>query len=264
MAHAPDAIAVVHETRTLSYGELNTCANRLAHRLIAQGIGPEQRVAICVERSPAMVISVLAVLKAGGAYVPLDPAYPGERLLRILTDASPTLVLADATGRAALGEQVTMQRVLDPNDAPEQSPDDRTAHNPQVAGLTPSNLAYLIYTSGSTGTPKGVMVEHRGWCNLVSAQTAFFDIRPSSRILQFASLGFDASVSEIGTALGYGASLDLPPDNVRHDVDALWHYLEERGITHATLPPALFQSKTVLPPLPRSRLVTLIVGGEAP
>jgi len=101
----PDATALVYEDHSLSYNELNTQANRLAHHLIDQGIRPDQRVAICVERSPAMVVGLLAILKAGGAYVPLDPAYPTDRLTQILHDATPALLLTDAAGRAALGDE---------------------------------------------------------------------------------------------------------------------------------------------------------------
>ncbi|WP_350307743.1 AMP-binding protein, partial [Photorhabdus viridis] len=106
VAKTPDAPALVYEDeeQTLSYGELNARANRLAHQLMALGVEPDQRVAICVSRSPAMVVAVLAVLKAGGAYVPLDPAYPGERLAHILHDAAPSVILADEAGCGALGE----------------------------------------------------------------------------------------------------------------------------------------------------------------
>ncbi|TNH41377.1 AMP-binding protein, partial [Photorhabdus luminescens] len=111
----PDALALVYEDQTLSYAELNTRANRLAHQLIELGVAPDQRVAICMSRSPAIVVGILAILKAGGAYVPLDPAYPGERLVHILHDAAPTVVLADKTGRSALGEEtLTRLTVLDP------------------------------------------------------------------------------------------------------------------------------------------------------
>ncbi|MDX8001256.1 non-ribosomal peptide synthetase, partial [Xenorhabdus sp. Reich] len=154
----PDATALVYEEQSLSYAELNTRANRLAHQLIALGIEPDQRVVICVSRSPAMVVGILAVLKAGGTYVPLDPVYSSERLGLSLMDAAPAIVLADNNGRAALGERALAGRtVLDPNTRVDQ-PDS----NPQIAGLTSRHLAYVIYTSGSTGTPKGVMVEHRG------------------------------------------------------------------------------------------------------
>ncbi|MGX5878877.1 AMP-binding protein, partial [Burkholderia gladioli] len=152
----PDAAALVFEEQTLSYAQLNAQANQLAHELIALGVRPDSRVALCVERSIAMVVGLLAVLKAGGAYVPLDPAYPGERLAHILADADPDIVLVDAAGRAALGEAALAgRRQLDPNALP-----DRPATNPVVPGLTSRHLAYVIYTSGSTGTPKGVMVEH--------------------------------------------------------------------------------------------------------
>ncbi|NHB98447.1 non-ribosomal peptide synthetase, partial [Photorhabdus stackebrandtii] len=186
----PGAIALVYEEQLLSYTELNVHANRLAHQLIALGVVPDQRVAICVTRSPVMVVGLLAVLKAGGAYVPLDPTYPGERLVHILNDAAPAILLADEAGRVVLGEAVLATlTVLDLNILPDQ-PDS----NPQVPALTSRHLAYVIYTSGSTGTPKGVMVEHRGVVNLVLTQIARLNMRVTSRMLQFASFSFDASV----------------------------------------------------------------------
>ncbi|CBW76532.1 Non-ribosomal peptide synthetase modules (EC 6.3.2.-) (plasmid) [Mycetohabitans rhizoxinica HKI 454] len=156
VTRTPGAIALVFEEQTLSYAELNTRANRLAHQLIELGVKPDARVAICAERSPAMVVGLLAILKAGGAYVPLDPAYPSERLTHILADTAPAIALADTAGQSALGDTVLASlTVLDPNILPE-----RAATNPQVPELTAHHLAYVIYTSGSTGTPKGVMVEH--------------------------------------------------------------------------------------------------------
>ncbi|PQQ33035.1 non-ribosomal peptide synthetase [Photorhabdus luminescens] len=254
----PDATALAYEEQTYSYAELNTRANRLAHQLIALGVAPDQRVAICVTRSLAMVVGLLAVLKAGGAYVPLDPAYPGERLAHILTDAAPAIVLADHVGCIALGEEALAGlTVLDPNILPDQ-PDS----NPQVTALTAQHLAYVIYTSGSTGTPKGVMIEHRGLINLVQDKIAQFDIRSDSRMLQFASLSFDASVWEIMMALGSGASLIIAVDIVRQDPLRLWHYLEQQSVTHACLPPALLRERIDLPEI--SIRPTLILGGEAP
>ncbi|WP_112872345.1 MULTISPECIES: non-ribosomal peptide synthetase, partial [unclassified Photorhabdus] len=254
----PDAIALVYEKYILSYAELNARANRLAHQLITLGVAPEQRVAICVASSPARIVGLLAVLKAGGAYVPLDPAYPGERLIHILTDAAPAIVLADNTGRAALGEKVLAAlTVLDPNSLPDQ-PDS----NPQVPVLTPHHLAYVIYTSGSTGIPKGVMVEHCGLVNLVQEKIVQFDIHPGSRMLQFASFGFDAGVWETMMALCSGATLAIPADTVRQEPRYLWHYLEERAITHACLTPALLREGTDLPEM--TIRPTLILGGEAP
>ncbi|WP_338925532.1 non-ribosomal peptide synthase/polyketide synthase [Mycetohabitans endofungorum] len=254
----PQAPALVVEERTLSYAQLNAQANRLAHQLIGLGVQPDTRVALCVARSPAMIVGLLAILKAGGAYVPLDPAYPSERLTHILTDSAPELVLADTTGQAALGQAALASRtVLDPNVLPE-----RATTNPHVPELLSSHLAYVIYTSGSTGTPKGVMVEHRSVVNLVQAQISCFDIGPFSRILQFASLGFDVNASETFIALTSGASLYLPPDTARHDRTELWCYLEKHAITYADIPPALLQAGDDLPHL--TTPLTLILGGEAP
>ncbi|WP_187650924.1 non-ribosomal peptide synthetase, partial [Xenorhabdus indica] len=254
----PQATALEYQEQTLSYAELNARANRLAHQLIELGIEPEQRVAICVARSPAMVVGVLAVLKAGGAYVPLDPAYPGERLADNLRDTAPAIVLADRFGRSALGEPALAERnVLDPNTRFDQ-PDS----NPQIPVLTSHHLAYVIYTSGSTGIPKGVMVEHRGLVNLIQEKITQFAIGTESRVLQFASLSFDASVWEIMMALYSGATLDIPADHVRQNPTALWHYLEAQAITHACLPPALLHDGADIPAL--TVKPTLILGGEAP
>ncbi|WP_338927353.1 amino acid adenylation domain-containing protein [Mycetohabitans endofungorum] len=255
---SPEAPALVFEDQTFSYAQLNAQANRLAHQLIELGVKPDARVAICVQRSPALVVGLLAILKAGGAYVPLDPAYPSERLVHILADAAPNIVLADATGRAALGDAALAEcTVLDPTILP-ALPDT----NPSVAALTARHLAYVIYTSGSTGTPKGVMVEHRGVVNLALAQIACFGVQPASRILQFVSFSFDVSASDIFTALGCGASLYLSPETARHDRNGLWNYLIRHQITHIALPPALLQNGEGLPHLHTP--LTLIVGGETP
>nr|WP_319925023.1 non-ribosomal peptide synthetase [Xenorhabdus sp. Reich] len=256
--NTPDAPALMHEGQTLSYAELNVRANQLARQLIVLGVKPEQRVAICVTRSPIMVVALLAVLKAGGAYVPLDPAYPSGRLGQSLVDADPAIVLADHIGRTALGERALAGRtVLDPNTRVNQ-PDS----NPQIAGLTSRHLAYVIYTSGSTGTPKGVMVEHRSVVNLALAQITRFNVDETSRILQFVSLGFDVSVSEIMTALSAGACLVIPDDSVRQDSHCFWHYLEKHAVTHACLTPALLRDGADLASL--TVKPTLILGGETP
>ncbi len=255
--HTPEAIALVYEDQALSYAELNARANRLAHRLSELGVGPDKRVAICVARSPAMVVGLLAILKAGGAYVPLDPAYPSERLVQILADATPTILLADTTGRTALGEATLASiTVLDPNELP-----DSLITNPHIPKLRSDHLAYVIYTSGSTGTPKGVMMEHRAIVNLTLSPLACFGANSSSRILQVASLNFDVSIWEIFIALGYGASLYLLSEVVRRDRNELWNYLERHAITHAILPPALLQNGENLPNL--GRPLTFILTGEA-
>ncbi|MER8563510.1 amino acid adenylation domain-containing protein, partial [Mesorhizobium sp. M0578] len=241
---APDAVAVVYEDERLSYGELNAQANRLAHHLIALGVKPDQPVAICLERSPAMVLGVLAILKAGGAYLPLDPAYPCARLRQVLDDAAPKLLLCDAAGRAALGaEALADVSVVDLETAtPAWAELPACDPEPRAIGLTARHLAYVIYTSGSTGTPKGVMVEHGSLVNLGLAQIGLFGVCSNSRVVQFASFGFDASAWELVMAFGSGAALHLPADELRQASNKLSDYLRSEAITHATLPPALLQA----------------------
>ncbi|KAK3807389.1 MAG: amino acid adenylation domain-containing protein [Benniella sp.] len=238
----PQATALVFNGQLLSYSELNERANRLAHNLIGLGVQPESPVAICVGRSFAMIIGVLAILKAGGAYVPLDPSYVSERLQHILMDASPGVLIADHQGQQALGGCNPFA-------------------NPQVPGLISSNLAYIIYTSGSTGKPKGVMVEHHGLSNLVMTRHDVYGICTSSRVLQFLSLAFDACSMSIFMTLCSGASLHLIPDTSRYDLRQLWEYIDQGSITHAPLTPAIFQDAKDLPLLDTS--VTLIFGGES-
>ncbi|WP_122877371.1 non-ribosomal peptide synthetase, partial [Burkholderia pseudomallei] len=155
----PEAIALTFDGQRLSYAELNARANRLAHYLQARGVGPDRLVALCAERGIEMVVGLLAILKAGGAYVPLDPAYASDRLRGIVEDSQPALVLADAVGRAALGELDGALPVIDlETDALRWH--EMPPTNPEVASQHVHHLAYVIYTSGSTGRPKGVMVEH--------------------------------------------------------------------------------------------------------
>ncbi|KAF9362930.1 hypothetical protein BGX34_005208, partial [Mortierella sp. NVP85] len=250
----PDATAIVCEDQSQSYLELNSRANSLAHYLIGLGVRPDTRVAICVERSLAMIVGILAILKAGGAYVPLDPSYASGRLKDILQDASPTIVVADQTGRAVLEDSTLI--VVDPNmllDSP--------TSNCSVPGLTSRHLAYLIYTSGSTGKPKGVMIEHRGVVNLTQAQMKLYGFHPTARVLQFASCGFDTSVWEILLTLATGASLYIPPAIVRQDRDEFWNYMAKHLITLAGPPPALLQDGKDIPE--QIMPTTLSLGGEA-
>ncbi|HEU4558808.1 MAG TPA: condensation domain-containing protein, partial [Longimicrobium sp.] len=202
----PGATAVVFEGEELTYAQLNARANRLAHHLRALGVGPDRRVAICAERAPEMVAGLLAVLKAGGAYVPLDPAYPEERLRWLLDDSAPVAVLAHGSlaGRFA-GAGVPVLEL----DAGSPVWADGPETNPERGALLPEHLAYVIYTSGSTGRPKGVMVTHRAVGRQAAAVQAGFGLRADDRVLQFASVAFDAAVEEIFGALLTGAALVL-------------------------------------------------------
>nr|WP_225040589.1 non-ribosomal peptide synthetase [Rhizobium sp. T1473]MCA0807242.1 amino acid adenylation domain-containing protein [Rhizobium sp. T1473] len=257
----PEAVALVHEGEALSYGELNARANRLAHHLIGLGVRPDDRVAICVERSPAMVVGLLAILKAGGAYVPLDPAYPGPRLNQVLADAAPKLLLADTAGRAALGpEALADVSVVDLSDGARpwagQGADDP---DPRALGLTPRHLAYIIYTSGSTGTPKGVMVEHHGVVRLVAGND-FVEISPRDVFLNASSPTFDATTFEVWGALANGASIVLYPE--RHlSTATLAQIIQDQGVTIAWMTARLFDVY-VGEERSTDRLQQLLVGGE--
>ncbi|WP_141554442.1 non-ribosomal peptide synthetase, partial [Xenorhabdus kozodoii] len=253
-AQHPDNLAAVFEDHTLSYGELNRRANQLAHHLIGLGVRPDDRVAICVERSLEMVVGLLAVLKAGAAYVPLDPDYPADRLAYMLDDAAPVVLLTQASLVATLrSDRPTVQ--LDT-----VSFDGSATNNPD-AGVLPHHLAYVIYTSGSTGLPKGVMVEHRGLYNLTQAQIAAFHITAHSRLLQFASFSFDACISEIATTLCQGACLILASREALLPGEALMSTLKTQAITHVTLPPVAAGALTPGAELPD--LSVLVLAGEA-
>jgi amino acid adenylation domain-containing protein len=257
----PAATALVFGDRQLSYRELNEQANQLAHHLIGQGIGPETLVGIALERSFEMVVAVLATMKAGAAYVPLDPAYPPARLAQILADAAPALVLSSGPLRARLPAAVARLEL----DAPAVMAAVRQAprHNPgdaeRVAALLPGHLAYVIYTSGSTGTPKGVGVSHAGLPSLAGDQIARLGLAPGSRMLQFATLNFDASVWEMLVALSAGAALVLMAADDRSGA-ALRDVLVGQRVSHALLPPAVLPTMEAGEAVPLS---VLIVGGEA-
>ncbi|MBD2790342.1 amino acid adenylation domain-containing protein, partial [Xenorhabdus sp. DI] len=227
-AQRPDATALVFEAQTLSYGELNRRANRLAHHLIALGVRPDDRVAICAERSLEMVVGLLAILKAGGAYVPLDPAYPSERLAYMLEDAAPVVLLT----QAALVDTLNSHLPTVVLDAPSSSLfDEKRENNPdvQALGLTSQHLAYVIYTSGSTGRPKGVMVAHRNVINLYTGLNSILALKQPCRVAMNASIVFDASVSSWFQLLA-GHTLVLVPERLRTDGLALWHYFARHAV----------------------------------
>ncbi|MCG1019977.1 amino acid adenylation domain-containing protein, partial [Mycetohabitans sp. B4] len=257
----PEAPALVYEDQTLSYAQLNAQANRLAHQLIGLGVKPDTRVAICVQRSAALVVGLLAILKAGGAYVPLDPSYPSERLAHILADAALNMVLADATGRAALGDAALAEcTVLNPATLP-ALPDT----NPSVAGLTARHLAYVIYTSGSTGTPKGVMVEHAQVVRLFEATQPWYGFNEHDTWCLFHSFAFDFSVWELWGALRYGGKLVIVPHSIARSADAFYQLLCEQGVTVLNQTPSAFkalmasQAHSAL----SDQLRYVILGGEA-
>ncbi|HJT57689.1 MAG TPA: amino acid adenylation domain-containing protein, partial [Ktedonobacteraceae bacterium] len=257
VARTPDAVALVYEDGHLSYDEVNQRANQLAHYLQGQGVGPEVFVGLCLERSLEMVIGLLGVLKAGGAYVPLDPTYPRERLAFMLADVQiPLLLIHQPTySKLPAHEAIVVHLDSDWHLVAQQSKE-----NP-CSRVDVENAAYVIYTSGSTGRPKGVVVTHRGIGNLSRSQVQAFGVHDESHVLQFASLSFDASISEVAMTLLVGATLYLAPRQRLLPGPELLSMLDERGITVLTLPPSALAALPVQDIWPA--LETLVVAGEA-
>ncbi|MBN3990706.1 MAG: amino acid adenylation domain-containing protein [Nostoc sp. NMS2] len=252
----PDAVAVVFDNQQLTYYQLNCRANQLAHYLRSLGVKPDVLVGICVERSLDMVVGLLGILKAGGAYLPLDPEYPQERLSFMLEDAQVSVLL---TQKRLIQRLPECQAKLVCLDESWEQIAQNNQDNP-TSGVKAFHLAYVIYTSGSTGRPKGVMVEHKGLCNLTQAQIQTFGLHSDSRVLQFASFSFDASIWEIVLALGSGATLYLGTKDSLLPGKPLIEQLRDRCITNITLPPSAL---AVMPVEELPALQTIIVGGEA-
>ncbi|OKI91895.1 hypothetical protein AMK19_33735, partial [Kitasatospora sp. CB01950] len=253
VARTPQAVAVVFGDTELTYAELDVRAERVARRLIGRGVGPDTVVAVVLERGIDLVVALLAVLKAGGAYLPIDPESPAERIAFTLADAGAVAVLTSAGCAAVLPQPVSAPLlVLGEEEGEGEVPVGRRGV------LLPGHAAYVIYTSGSTGTPKGVVVTHQGAVNLLAA--GGWEVDANSRVLQFASVGFDAATWELLTALWSGARLVLAPAGQLLPGGGLAEVVERHGVTHLLLPP------TVLGVMAREDLAsvtTLFSGGEA-
>ena len=208
-ARTPDATALVFETATLSYGELNARANALASRLRALGVAPGVQVGLYVARSPDLLVGVLAILKAGGAYVPLDPAYPAERIAHYIADSGARVIVTQDALKDALpgtgAEILTIRR--------DQRASEGSAN--VDGGATADDLAYVIYTSGSTGTPKGVMVEHRNVANFFAGMDDRIEHDSGGVWLAVTSLNFDISVLELFWTLARGFKVVLSGEGNR-------------------------------------------------
>ena len=250
---APDAIAVSFGNEALSYRQLNRRANQLARYLRRMGIGPEVFVGIFMERSIETFVGLLAILKSGGAYVPLDPDYPLDRVRFMIEDSQARVVLTQDALLHRLPESAQAICL----DADYSAFVNESSENLEPLAL-PDRLAYVIYTSGSTGQPKGVLVAHRGVTNMIEASCKLFEINSSSRVLQAASLSFDASVLEIFMALAGGGTLCLMDQGGLGTV--LAQFLSDHAITTAAITPSQLDT---IPNGEYPALRTIIVGGDA-
>nr|WP_267880343.1 non-ribosomal peptide synthetase [Streptomyces sp. HCCB10043] len=271
----PDAVAVLfqdvedglgHDRAELTYAQLHARANRLARLLMTHGVGPETLVAVCMERSPDLVVTLLAVLKAGGAYVPVDPEYPADRIAHVLDDARPAVVLTSRATDAALGTGTGTVRIVvdDPRavsaltglDAGPVDDAERTSP------LLPSHPAYVIYTSGSTGRPKGVTVPHRAVTNFLAAMDDRCPLDERDRLLAVTTVAFDIHVLELYLPLLAGASVAVAPRAAARDPRLLVALAERLDVTVMQATPTLWQA--VLDEDPTAlKGARILVGGEA-
>ncbi|OSC38582.1 non-ribosomal peptide synthetase [Mycobacterium decipiens] len=241
----PDAIALVYEGNRVTYRDLSKASNRLAHWLIGQGIGSEDRVAVLLDKSPDLIVTALGVVKAGAAYVPVDPTYPQDRLDFILEDCDAKLVLREPV------PELAGYRADNPTDA------DR------IRPLRPDNTAYLIYTSGTTGLPKGVSVPHRPVAEYFVWFKGEYEIDNTDRLLQVASPSFDVSIAEIFGMLACGARMVIPRPGGLTDIGYLTALLRDEGITAMHFVPSLLGLFLSLPGVNQWRTLQRVpIGGE--
>lgn len=251
----PAAIAVVTPQELLTYRVLIERVDRVAQRLVECGVRVNDLVGLCIDRSADWVVGILGILKAGAAFVPFDPSYPHERLHFMMTDTQISVLLTQSWLVTQLPTAPATVLCLDQSDRDVPILPDHQDHS-----VLPHHPAYVIYTSGSTGKPKGVLLTHGGLCNVVAAQQQMFSLSHQSRILQFSSISFDASIFEIALALGSGGSLYIPPSTAQLPSIALLQFLQAHRISHALLTPAVL---AVLPDAKLPDLQVLITGGEA-
>lgn len=258
----PTATALIFEKQSLTYQELNEKSNQLAHYLLALPIQPGAFVGLCMDRSIEMLVGLLAVFKAGAAYVPLDPGYPTSRLEYMLNDSGVDIILTSAALALELNKNNQYKAICLDEVAVAETIAQHPTYNidKTVANLSPDSLAYIIYTSGSTGEPKGTLIRHSGLCNLALAQISMFAVKPHSKVLQFASISFDAAISECAMALCAGAALIIIKKEATQSAQKLNGIIKEAAITHVTLPPVLLPLMNIED---WQSVETLAVAGEA-
>ena len=255
----PQRIAVTCEDDSITYKDLDTRANQLAHRLIRLGVGPEIAVGICLPPSVDQLVAILGVLKAGGFYVPLDPSYPHDRLSFILNDTGAAVLISErSTADEIFDGQATALFMEEERNAlaaePTSKPD---------SAVTPGNLAYVIYTSGSTGQPKGVVVSHENVVHSTIARSVYYE-ESLTKYLLLSSFSFDSSVAGLFWTLSSGATLLLPPADIRREIKLLVELIKREQVSHLLCLPSLYS--LVLEAAEREDLESLrcvIVAGEA-
>ena len=230
----PDKIAVVFEEKKLTYRELNSKANQLAHYLLERGIQPDMLVAICIERSINMIVGILGILKAGGAYLPIDIKHPKSRINHMLLDSNIEVLITQSSLELIFIDYNKLVVCLDRD----YLDIDAKSTKKTYSSVKFTNLVYVIYTSGSTGKPKGVMIEHQSLVNLSLAQNEKFKIKKSSAVLQLSSLSFDAAASEIFTSLTSGACLVMAHMDKCYGNKELEYLISSHKVTHLTLVPS--------------------------
>ncbi|MCM3338069.1 non-ribosomal peptide synthase/polyketide synthase [Paenibacillus sp. MER TA 81-3] len=254
----PDTIAIVDGQIILTYRELNTRANRLAHYLRKLGVGPETIVGVLAHRSAAQITTLVAIMKAGGAYLPIDPNYPRERIAFMLEDARIPVLLTERTLQAHLPQSDATVVWIEDTAAYAQE----EGQVPPASPTSPDQLAYVIYTSGSTGKPKGVQIEHFGLLNLVQWHITEYAMTAADRTTLFAGPAFDASVWELWPTLAAGASIYIPHEELRTDPVRLREWIVQSGITLSFLPTPMAEAIISLDWSLSCSLRYLLTGGD--
>lgn len=258
-AAAPGRVALVDGARTVTYAELDARAERLARLLAGRGVGPEDRVALALPRSPELVVAMLAVLRAGAAFVPVDMTYPAERIAYTLDDSAPAYVITTAALEARVPGRAPRVLLDEDRVSTDEGPAVADRSRAPLPGPDPDHPAYVIHTSGSTGSPKGVVVPHRGLSNLVEDHIRRYGLGADSRVLQLVSPGFDVAMADIWPTLAAGGRLVLAPAGRTVTGPALVRLLRTERVTQAAVPPVLL-ARMAADDLPDLRV--LITGGE--
>ncbi|MGA4607264.1 amino acid adenylation domain-containing protein [Pseudoalteromonas maricaloris] len=259
---SPEETALVFEDESITYGQLESRANQLSHCLIKQGVKPDTLVGLCVDRSIEMVVGILGILKAGGAYVPLDPGYPDERLSCLFDDSKVEIVVTQPHLQSLLPAGGIHLLALDFS-GPELQEQPTHAPIADEIGLEPTNLAYMIYTSGSSGQPKGVLVEHRQIADKVAVIAERYELTADDKMLLFASISFDASVTQLFAPLSVGGTVVVRPADITEPVEFMDYLCQHKvSLLHVVPQYLRLLLEDEMLPWEETQLRTMICGGD--